>query len=174
MDIRAFEQTRSEQLSKALQAYEFAYQSYYDTLQRASQERDVAKRTAMIQTIREQNIQLVMIVRGIVQHMEKDEKNKKTSTYKDLQDDLNRYKKDVETLNNKKSDIQQLKEILNQTKASEAVAESYYFGYLIAILCLLLLVLVLFLIGGASNKDVGSALPEGPAPFNIPIKFDIK
>jgi hypothetical protein len=172
MDVSSYEQTHSEQLSKAMSQYENARQAYMQSLNAALDEQDPSQRASLLQGVVQQNQQLITIVQSIVSYIDSGSQELKDSaatTGKTLRDQLETYKKQSEAIQRHGDQIQKLRELLSQATAATKTAETYYFGYLIAILVLIALILVLFLFSKKGDSDMGSSLPAGS--INVPGTF---
>lgn len=172
MDVSSYEQTHSEQLSKAMSQYENARQAYMQSLNAALDEQDPSQRASLLQGVVQQNQQLITIVQSIVSYIDSGSQELKDSaatTGKTLRDQLETYKKQSEAIQRHGDQIQKLRELLSQATEATKTAETYYFGYLIAILVLIALILVLFLFSKKGDADMGSSLPAGS--ISVPGTF---
>lgn len=168
MDAEVFYQTRSEQIAKAMTSYENARTAYQQSLSAALAEDDPDKRQVLLQNVTQQNQNLTTIVQGILTALETAQQDAGVptdATSQDLANQLESYKQQLDTIHRHGDHIQKLRELLNQATSSANAAQSYYFGYLIAILVLLVAILVMFLFSGRGDADMGSSLPSGPAPM---------
>lgn len=170
MDVSSYEQTHSEQLAKAMSQYENARQAYMQSLNAALDEQDPAQRATLLQGVVQQNQQLMTIIQSIVSYIDTGSQELKTSaadTGKTLKQQLETYKHQLDSIQRHGDQIQKLRELLSQATSATKTAESYYFGYLIAILVLVALILVMFLFSKKGDADMGSSLPA-PGSVNIP------
>ena len=77
----------------------------------------------------------------------------------------------LETLQKHGDQTQKLQELLAQSTAEVTKAETYYFGYLVAILVLIVLLLGFFLFSKKGDSDLGSALPTPAGGISVPGTF---
>ena len=177
MDVRVASESHSQEVQQALQSYENARFGYLRNLRLALEETDSAKRAVLMQSVTQQNQNLINAAETIIRITGDSKNGTSAATVEDLKKQLVAYRKQLESINQNSGRVLQLQELMNQTKSSSTLAETYYFGYLIAILIFILLIILLFLVSslnGGDGGDVGSALPSGPVPFSIPIKFDVQ
>lgn len=178
MDVSAFQKTREAQLTQAMSQYENAHNAYQQLLKSASVEQDPTTRSTMVQQLMQQNQQLSTVVNGILTAIQSGQQQEQQlgplgSTEQKLQTQLEEYRKQMDELSNARNDLNKLRNLLQQTEQSAGRAEGYYFGYLIAILILLVAILAMFMFGGKkAAEDLGSALPAQPM-IQLPATINV-
>lgn len=174
MDVQVFQQTRSEQIAKAMASYENARQGYQQTLTAALSEQDPAQRQVLLQSVATQNQQLqsiVEVIQGQLAVGDQTIQDYASSTGQSLEEQLQTYKQQLDALQSHGDRIQKLQDLVSQTSAEVTKAESYYFGYLIAILVLIVLLLGFFLFSKTGDADLGSAVPAPAGGISVPGTF---
>lgn len=173
MDVQVFQETRSEQIAGAMASYTNARQGYLQSLNAALSEPDPATRQTLLQSVAAQNQQLQSIVEVIQGQLSAgtQELQQGTATGQTLDQQLQDYKHQLSALQSSGDRVQKLQELLSQSTAAVSKAESYYFGYLIAILILILLLLVFFVMSKSGDADLGSSVPGPSGGISVPGTF---
>lgn len=174
MDVQVFQQTRSEQIAKAMASYENARQGYQQTLNAALSEQDPSQRQTLLQSVATQNQQLqsiVEVIQGQLAVGDQTLQDYASSTGQSLEEQLQTYKQQLDALQSHGDRIQKLQDLVSQTGAAVTKAESYYFGYLVAILVLIVLLLGFFLFSKKGDSDFGSAVPGPSGGISVPGTF---
>lgn len=173
-----FQKTRETQLASAMSQYQNARTAYEQLLNSAASEQDPTTRATMVQQLQQQNQQLSTVVSGILTAIQAGQEQSQQlgpigSTEQTLQQHLETYHKQMDELSKARNDASKLRSLLDQTQQAASRAEGYYFGYLIAILVLLVAILVMFMFGGKkAAEDLGSALPSQPL-IQVPATLNI-
>jgi predicted PurR-regulated permease PerM len=174
MDVQVFQQTRSEQISKAMSSYENARQGYQQTLNAALAEQDPAQRQVLLQSVATQNQQLqsiIEVIQGQLTTGNQTLQDYASSTGESLEQQLQTYKNQLNALQSHGDRIQKLQELLAQSNTQVTKAESYYFGYLIAVLVLIVLLLGFFLFSKKGDADMGSSIRSPASGISLPGTF---
>lgn len=174
MDVQVFQQTRSEQIAKAMSSYENARQAYQQTLTAALSEQDPAQRQTLLQSVATQNQQLqgiIEVIQGQLAVGNQTLQDYSSSTGQSLEEQLITYKHQLDALQTHGDRVQKLQDLLAQSTAQVTKAEQYYFGYLIAILVLIVLLLGFFLVSRSGDADFGSAVPGPAGGISLPGTF---
>ncbi len=169
-----FQETRSEQIARAMTSYENARQGYQQTLNAALAEPDPAQRQQLLSSVATQNQQLqniVQVISGQLNTGEQELQDYASATGQSLDEQLKTYRHQLETLQKHGDQTQKLQELLAQSTAEVTKAETYYFGYLVAILVLIVLLLGFFLFSKKGDSDLGSALPTPAGGISVPGTF---
>lgn len=174
MDVKVFQETRSEQIARAMSSYENARQGYQQTLNAALAEPDPAQRQQLLASVATQNQQLqniVQVISGQLSAGEQELQDYASATGQSLDEQLKTYRHQLETLQKHGDRNQQLQELLAQSTADVTKSETYYFGYLVAILVLIVLLLGFFLFSKKGDADLGSAVPTPAGGISVPGTF---
>jgi hypothetical protein len=174
MDVQVFQQTRSEQIAKAMASYENARQGYQQTLNAALAEQDPAQRQVLLQSGATQNQQLqsiIEVIQGQLAVGNQTLQDYSSSTGQSLEEQLQTYKQQLDALQSHGDRVRKLQDLLAQTSADVTKSESYYFGYLIAILVLIVLLLGFFLFSKRGDSDLGSAVSAPGGGISVPGTF---
>lgn len=175
MDVQVFQETRSEEIARAMTSYENARQGYQQTLNAALAEPDPVQRAQLLGNVATQNQQLqniIQVISGQLNAGEQELQDYTSATGQSLDEQLKTYRHQLDTLQKHGDRNQQLQELLAQSTTDVTKAETYYYGYLVAILVLIVLLLGFFLVSKKGDADLGSALPGSPAGgISVPGTF---
>jgi hypothetical protein len=161
MNANLFEQNRAAQLNQAMVDYKNAKQNYQRLVRQAVSEQDTTKRGEALRALEAENKRLVTIVEGLVQALsEGDLQNTGYSqnTVDDLNAEIANYKEEIEYMRGKNDKVIQLRELLASLSQESSSDRKQYYGYIVGILVLLIVVFVFFVYSYAAS--VFSAVAE--------------
>lgn len=150
MNANLFEQTRATQLNQALRDYNNAKQNYQRMLRQALAETDSARRQEALQSVEAENRRLVTVVEGLVQAIQEGE-SQQYDHIDDLNSQIEQYKEDLEYMRGKSDKIIQLRELLASLTNESSNDRKQYYGYIVGILVLLIVVFVFFVYSYAAS-----------------------
>jgi chromosome segregation ATPase len=167
MSVNLFEESRRQDLERAVAEYRDAKQNYQRMVRLALQEKDATRREEQIKAIEAENGRLVRVVEGLVaMYREGGGEEGGTETILDtLDDELAQFRQDLETLQSKQDTITQLHSVLTTLSNENEGTRTTYYGYIVAVLVMLVIVFVLFVYSYISTavsavSTVASAIPE--------------
>jgi len=144
MSADLFEQTRRTDLERATKEYAAAKENYQRLVRLALQERDPVKREEQIKAIQAENARLVRVVEGLIAIHNEGSDEKDYEKAQDLDQEIAEFQHDLELLQTKQDTITQLRGVLSTLTAENDSAKSTYYGYIIAVLVLLVVVFLFF------------------------------
>lgn len=179
MSANLFEETRMADLDRATREYKSAKDNYERLVRLAIQEQDAAKRDELLGTIRAENDRLVRVVQTLTaawaEYADSDIAQQKQV---DLEQEVQSFRRDLETLEKKRDRVSQLQSVLTSLTTENDKTRTTYYGYIVAVLVLLVLVFVLFVYSYASSvvsavTTVAESIPvpEVPALPALPETF---
>jgi hypothetical protein len=145
MSANLFQESRMTDLDNATKEYADAKQNYQRLVRLAVEEQDPAKRQDMLAAIRTENARLVHVVESLVAGWSEYNTNgENQGKIDDLETQLARFNKDLESVQEKQDTIYQLQSVLSTLMSEHDSKRNSYYGYIIAVLVLLIAVFIFF------------------------------
>ena len=162
-------QTEFIDLERATREYRHARENYHKLVRIALEETNLKKQEESLKAMRNENKRLVQIVENLVQAWSELKQDERSHTEVDtLKEDIKEFKKEMAKLQKGRDTLVQLQSVLNTLMSENAGARTTYYGYIIAVLILLVLVFVFFVSSYmrsmivAVTSSATSAVPELP------------
>lgn len=173
MSANLYEQTRKADLQRALSEYRDAKDNYQRLVRIALDEKDPARRSEEMQAITQENARLQRVVEGLMAAYSEgklaDDPDAQNIVI-DLEQELENFKKRLGDVQQNKDTVVQLQTVLSTLNSDTEKERSIYYGYIIAILVLLVTVFVLFVLSywRSVSADL-SAIAATPSMLSLPL-----
>ena len=166
MDAGVFQQTRNVELATAMRQYKETKDGYERLVRRALMDPDPASKAQYTQGILAENQRLTNIVQQLIQMYQDGQAEVGGNTIQELEDDVQKYRKHFLEMQATNDANLKFQKMLSSAQSSTTAAKTYYIGYIVAVLVLVIgLLMSFFFIGQApSLADTVVSAIETPAP----------
>jgi hypothetical protein len=166
MDAGVYQQTRSVELATAMRQYKETKDGYERLVRRALLDPDPASKAQYTQGILAENQRLTSIVQQLIQMYQDGQAEIGGDTIKDLEEDIQKYRKHFLEMQATYDTNLKFQKMLSTAQSGATSAKTYYIGYIVSVLILVIgLLMSFFFIGQApSIADTVVAAIETPAP----------
>jgi len=167
MDAGVYQQTRNVELATAMRQYKETKDGYERLVRRALLDPDPASKAQYIQGILAENQRLTNIVQQLIQmYQDGQAEIGGGNTIQELEEDINRYRKHFIEMQAMYDTNLKFQKLLSTAQTSTTTAKTYYIGYIVSVLVLVIgLLMSFFFIGQApSLADTVVSAIETPAP----------
>jgi hypothetical protein len=161
MDVKKFQNAREEELASFQKQYSFLKSEYSTSLASAIKETDPASQSVLIQRVQEINAQMADELRTILGSLNKGSDTINPTTLNELTEDLIKYQKDYNEIEQSHDKVLTLRMILGTTKETLKNSEFMYYGLLAALL-LLCFIIPLLIFKNSITSTIASVLPQSP------------
>jgi hypothetical protein len=161
MDVKKFQNAREEELSDFQKQYSFLKSEYSTTLASAIKESDPASQSVLIERVQQINAQMAEELRTILATLNKGNDTVNPKTIDELTEDLIKYQKDYNEIEQSHDKVVTLRLILGTTKETLKNSEFMYYG-LLAGLLLLCFTIPFLIFKNSITSTITSILPQSP------------
>jgi hypothetical protein len=171
MDPEVYEQTKSQDLAAAMDAYASVKEGYMRMIREALQKKNPQDRAEALRSIEQENQRMSVAVERLLDIWTQGTGD--MSTYKsykigDLRKDLETYKHQLEELKSYRDELTKLRELKKSLEYDNTSSQIIYYGLIVVALGLLLFVFVMFVsrtyFSSSSSSSSTSLFAPAPEP----------